>query len=74
MIHDLPLKDFISRLKPYQKGVIYIDPNIESMRISGTYPIDDLTKTYQMLEQTYGLEINSSAAGYLTFLKKSKPD
>lgn len=70
MVNDLPLKDFVERLQPYQKSVIQLEPKVENLKISGTYPIDDLQKVYQMLAQTYDLEVNHYAQGYWISIKQ----
>ncbi|MCH7315584.1 FecR domain-containing protein [Acinetobacter sp. ANC 3882] len=72
MVNDLTVKEFISRLQPYQKGLIRVDAEIENIKISGTYPIDDLPKVYAMLEQTYALKVEQYAGGYWTMIQSAK--
>ncbi|KAA8732357.1 DUF4880 domain-containing protein [Acinetobacter qingfengensis] len=69
MVNDLPLQQFIQRLKPYQKGIIHIDPAIASIKISGTYPIHDLDGIYSMLAHTYALDIHDYANHYFIHIK-----
>lgn len=64
MVNEMPLKDFIQRLQPYQKGKIQLDRHIQDIKISGTYPVDDLQQIYTMLAQTYHLDIDIYAGGY----------
>lgn len=72
MVNEMTLKDFAERLQPYQKGMIRVDSAIENIKISGSYPIDDLEKVYAMLAQTYGLEIEQYAGGYWTVVQQAK--
>ncbi|WHP07252.1 FecR domain-containing protein [Acinetobacter corruptisaponis] len=72
MVNEMTLKDFAERLQTYQKGMIRVDSEIENIKISGSYPIDDLEKVYAMLVQTYGLEIERYAGGYWTVVQQAK--
>lgn len=72
MVNDLPLKDFVQRLQPYQKGIIRLDPEIGEIRVSGVYPIDDMEKTYLMLAQTYNLKVDTYAVGYWKYIKRDQ--
>ncbi|MCH4246257.1 MAG: FecR domain-containing protein [Acinetobacter populi] len=72
MVNELSLKDFVDRLKPYQKGAIYLEPQLDNIKISGTYPIDDLQRVYSMLAQTYHLEIDVYAEGYWVNIQKPR--
>ncbi|MCH7336699.1 FecR domain-containing protein [Acinetobacter sp. NIPH 2699] len=72
MVNELALKDFVIRLQPYQKGIIRFDSKVGKIKISGSYPVDDLEKVYAMLAQTYGLNIEQYAGGYWTVIQPAK--
>ncbi|WP_151810277.1 FecR family protein [Acinetobacter bereziniae] len=62
--NDITLSEFIQQIERYQKGHIALDDDIAQIKISGTYPINDLPMLYSMLALTYGLDINRYANGY----------
>ncbi|AOA58143.1 FecR family protein [Acinetobacter larvae] len=70
LVKDMPLQQFVERIKPYQKGYIYLDPALQQLRISGNYPIDDLAKLYKMLQHTYGVEISHYMHGHWVYIQK----
>lgn len=72
MVNDMPLSEFIRRLQPYQTGFIRLDPALQDLKVSGTYPIDDLPKVYNMLASTHHLSIRSYAGGYWRSIEKKK--
>ncbi|AOA58370.1 FecR family protein [Acinetobacter larvae] len=69
-VDAVALKDFMNQLKPYQNCVLRIDPKVAQIKISGSYPIDDLDKTYKMIAKTYGLEIDEYMGGYFKYIQK----
>ncbi|WP_151813868.1 FecR domain-containing protein [Acinetobacter ursingii] len=66
MVDEVPLSQFVKRLGPYQKGMIYLDSDIENVKISGTYPINNLAQAYAMLEHTYSIKVDHYAMGHVT--------
>ena len=64
VVNNMPLSEFVQRLEKYQKGHISLDDAAAQITISGTYPIDDLNTLYEMLAQTYALQVDCYAQGY----------
>lgn len=74
MVNNMPLKDFIARLTVYQKGKIYLPDSLQQVKITGTYPVDNMDKVFSMLEHTYGLEVDQYLSGYLIKIKQRTTD
>ena len=72
IVNDLPLSEFVQRIGKYQKGYIALDDDIAQIKISGTYPINDLPTLYSMLAVTYKLDINRYAQGYWVSIGEKK--
>lgn len=72
MVDDLPLSQFVERLRPYQTGMIYLDHELEHVKISGTYPLDDLPKLYAMLEQNYQIQVDHYAMNHVVRISLKK--
>lgn len=72
MVDDLPLSQFVERLKPYQKGMIYLDHDLEHVKISGTYPIDNMPQLYEMLEQNYQIQVDHYAMNHVVRISSKK--
>ncbi|MCU4413697.1 FecR domain-containing protein [Acinetobacter sp. WU_MDCI_Axc73] len=64
VVDEMPLSQFVKRLQAYQHAVIYVDPDISQIKISGTYPINDTQQIYTMLEQTYSIQVDHYAMNH----------
>ena len=64
VVDEMPLSQFVKRLQAYQHAVIYVDPDISQIKISGTYPINDMPQIYAMLEQTYSIQVDHYAMNH----------
>lgn len=55
---DMPLGDFIAELARHRPGWLSCAPSVASLRVTGTYPLDDTTKVLDMLTRSLPVEIH----------------
>lgn len=72
MVDDMPLSQFIERLKPFHRAFIYLERDVEQLKISGTYPTDNMSQLYEMLEQNYQIQVNQYAANRMVSISAKK--
>lgn len=48
--HDMRLADFVSELDRYRPGWLVCDPAVADLRVSGTYPLNDVADTDRALD------------------------
>ncbi|MBE8718216.1 DUF4880 domain-containing protein [Cellvibrio sp. KB43] len=61
---SMRLADVVAGLQGYRRGRIDVQPELADLLISGSFPLDDLNKTFQMLADTYQLRISEHWLGY----------
>ena len=54
---DMPLRQWTQALMRYTDQRLECDPVLGELRVSGTFPVDDLPLALAMLAQTYGLRV-----------------
>jgi len=54
---DMPLRQWTQALMRYTDQRLECDPVLGELRVSGTFPVDDLPLALAMLAQTYGLQV-----------------
>jgi len=54
---DMPLHQWAQALMRYADQRLEYDPALSELRVSGTFPVDDLPLALAMLAQTYGLQV-----------------
>lgn len=57
---DMPLRQWTQALMRYADQHIECDPALGELRVSGTFPIDDLPLALAMLAQTYALQVRQT--------------
>ena len=55
--NDMPLQQWAQALMRYSDRRLVCDPALSELRVSGTFPVDDLPLALAMLAQTYGLQV-----------------
>ncbi len=58
-IDNLPLSKVVAELSRYHRGYLSVDPIVENIPVMGSYPINDLTKTLEMLQKTLPIKVIS---------------
>jgi len=64
MADNMRLADFAAELARYRRGFVRCDPAIAELRVSGAYPINETSRTLNMLAQTYGIKVSGHLGGY----------
>ncbi|WP_426809799.1 FecR domain-containing protein [Pseudomonas sp. WOUb67] len=54
---DMPLQQWAQALMRYADRPLECDPALSELRVSGTFPVDDLPLALAMLAQTYALQV-----------------
>ncbi|RBO80023.1 FecR family protein [Marinomonas aquiplantarum] len=57
IVDDMSLKDFINEIGRYQHGHINLDSSLESWRVVGTYPTQDIDTVLTMLETAFPIKV-----------------
>ncbi|MDH0302332.1 MULTISPECIES: FecR family protein [unclassified Pseudomonas] len=60
---DMPLLQWAQELMRYSDQPLICDPSVADLRVSGTFPLDDLPLAVAMLSQSHGLLTRSERAG-----------
>jgi transmembrane sensor len=55
---SMALADFLRDLNRYSTATLDCDPAVASMRVSGSYPVDDIQKAMDSVASTLGLRLN----------------
>ena len=58
---DMPLRQWTQALMRYTDQRLACDPVLGELRVSGTFPVDDLPLALAMLAQTYGLQVQQES-------------
>lgn len=54
---DLPLARVVERLQPYRAGVLQVAASAASLRVQGSFPLDDTERALRALEETLPLQV-----------------
>ncbi|MBJ7538948.1 DUF4880 domain-containing protein [Marinomonas transparens] len=57
VVDDMTLSDFVAEVGRYRHGYINLDPSIASLRVIGTYPAQDASLVFDMLENAFPIRI-----------------
>ncbi|MBS7843032.1 FecR domain-containing protein [Pseudomonas fluorescens] len=60
------LGDFLRELERYRPGVLRWDPRLESLRVTGSFRLDDTDRILSLLASTLGLELHSRTRYWVT--------
>ncbi|MPQ85901.1 DUF4880 domain-containing protein [Pseudomonas sp. MAFF 730085] len=60
------LGDFLRELERYRPGVLRWDPNLETLRVTGSFRLDDTDRILALLAQTLGLEVRARTRYWVT--------
>lgn len=56
IVSDMPLDTFVSELSRYHNAFIHYDPEVANLRVSGSYPTDDLTAVINAVSRALNLQ------------------
>jgi len=57
VVEDLPLGELLARLGEYRPGYLGLDPSLESLRISGSFPLHDTDRALAALPPSLPVQI-----------------
>ncbi|RMP67279.1 hypothetical protein ALQ18_01930 [Pseudomonas marginalis pv. marginalis] len=60
------LGDFLRELERYRPGVLRWDPNLETLRVTGSFRLDDTDRILALLAQTLGLDVHARTRYWVT--------
>ncbi|MCF1486574.1 FecR family protein [Pseudomonas sp. AA27] len=63
VVDDMPLLQWAQELMRYADQRLVCDPAVAELRVSGSFPVDDLPLALAMLSESHGLRVRSEAGG-----------
>jgi transmembrane sensor len=60
------LGDFLRELERYRPGVLRWDPSLETLRVTGSFRLDDTDRILALLSQTLGFEVRARTRYWVT--------
>jgi transmembrane sensor len=54
---DEPLEQVVEALRPYNRGLVRVDPQIRDLRVQGVFPLDDPQKSFAALAETLPIRV-----------------
>ncbi|QOQ77104.1 FecR domain-containing protein [Pseudomonas poae] len=60
------LGDFLRELERYRPGVLRWDPSLETLRVTGSFRLDDTDRILALLSQTVGFEVRARTRYWVT--------
>ena len=61
-----PFGHFLRELKRYRPGVLRWDPSLETLRVTGSFRLDDTDRILTLLAQTLGFEVRARTRYWVT--------
>nr|WP_314532257.1 FecR domain-containing protein [uncultured Pseudomonas sp.] len=70
MAKDQPLGDFLRELSTYRPGVLRWEPELENLRVTGSFRPDDTDRVLALLAASLPLEVHSRTRYWVTLLPR----
>jgi transmembrane sensor len=70
MAQNQPLGDFLRELSTYRPGVLRWEPALESLRITGSFRLEDTDRILALLEASLPLEVHSRTRYWVTLVPR----
>ncbi|MBN2978403.1 FecR domain-containing protein [Pseudomonas lactucae] len=64
------LGDFLRELARYRPGVLRWEPGLETLRVTGSFRLDDTDRVLELLASTLGLEVRARTRYWVSLRKK----
>ncbi|MEO9273813.1 FecR domain-containing protein [Marinomonas sp. 5E14-1] len=68
-VHNMPLNTFIEELSRYHTGLFRVSPDIQNIEVSGAFPVKDINIVFNMLSNTYPINIKQNLSRYWVTLE-----
>lgn len=72
MAQDQPLGDFLRELSRYRSGVLRWEPELEALRVTGSFRVEDTDRVLALLAASLPLEVQSRTRFWVTLLPRKK--
>lgn len=56
-VHDRPLHEVVDALRPYHAGFLQVSPQAAGMRVTGTFPLEDVDRTLAALTRNLPIAV-----------------
>ncbi|PWE42657.1 FecR domain-containing protein [Pseudomonas prosekii] len=70
MAQNQPLGDFLRELSSYRPGVLRWEPELESLRVTGSFRLDDTDRVLALLAASLPIEVHSRTRYWVTLLPR----
>ncbi|MET1070623.1 MAG: FecR domain-containing protein [Pseudomonas prosekii] len=70
MAQNQPLGDFLRELSSYRPGVLRWEPELESLRVTGSFRLDDTDRILALLAASLPIEVHSRTRYWVTLLPR----
>jgi transmembrane sensor len=70
MAKNQPLGDFLRELSTYRPGVLRWEPELETLRVTGSFRLDDTDRVLTLLAASLPLEVHSRTRYWVTLLPR----
>ncbi|WP_460116726.1 FecR domain-containing protein [Pseudomonas sp. S2_C03] len=70
MANNQPLGDFLRELGLYRSGILRWDPELEKLRVTGSFLLDDTDRVLALLAASLPLEVHSRTRYWVTLLPR----
>ncbi|MGB5827317.1 MAG: FecR domain-containing protein [Pseudomonas mandelii] len=70
MAQNQPLGDFLRELSTYRPGVLRWEPELESLRVTGSFRLEDTDRILTLLAASLPLEVHSRTRYWVTLLPR----
>jgi len=72
MANNQPLGDFLRELDTYRPGVLRWEPELETLRVTGSFRLDDTDRILALLSASLPLEVQMRTRYWVTLLPRQK--
>jgi transmembrane sensor len=70
MAKNQPLGDFLRELSAYRPGVLRWEPELEALRVTGSFRLDDTDRVLALLAASLPLDVHSRTRYWVTLLPR----
>ncbi|KGK43214.1 hypothetical protein LH51_01535 [Nitrincola sp. A-D6] len=63
---SMPLRQFVEQLERYHRGVIRLDPALDTLRVSGSYPIQDTHRVLESLSHSLPITLEQRSRYWIS--------
>ncbi|CAN7335952.1 MULTISPECIES: FecR family protein [unclassified Acidovorax] len=65
-VHDRPLQEVVDSLRPYHPGMLRVSPQAARLRVTGSFPLEDVNRTLDALVQALPITIQRRMGWWVT--------